>query len=187
MPVSVRALGFNNFPEVMEKSKVRRCLFGKPDHESLRKDLDIQLKNTRTEMRSTWNFDAELDKPLDGRYEWTLIKEDDYAPAYYSKGYRPTKFRKRLDLSSDSQSVSSQHVQCVTPLRTELQFEHDSEDDMQRENETTPEMVPQRQSRIDEHFVKRKGCKRRLSHSSSSSDEENSLTEERNTKLRKLE
>lgn len=164
----VRALAFSVIPQEMEKSKVKRCLFGKPDHESLRKDLDEQLRLTKTEMRSTWNFDADLDKPLDGRYEWTLVKQDDYVPMFYAKEYRRTKFRKRRDLVSDKQveSVSSQ-VPC-TPLRTEL-YDSDVEN-IKRENETTPELVSQRQSRIDEHFVKvKRSAKRKLS---SSSDED---------------
>ena len=129
-----------------EKSKVRRCLFGSPDHESLRKDLDEQLKRTRSDMTSTWNFDADTDKPLVGRYEWTLIKQDEdlSVPSYYFKGYRPTKFRKVIrERSSDS--VSSQ----VTPFVSRISLD-DSQEDLQRENETTPELRPsQRQSRID--------------------------------------
>ena len=133
-----------------EKSKVRRCLFGAPDHESLRKDLDEQLKKTKSEMVSSWNFDTESDKPLVGRYEWTLVKqeEDLSVPSYYFKGYRPTKFRKVIR-SSESDTVSSYSSQ-VTPFTSRLSGLDSEDEDIQRENETTPELRPsQRQSRID--------------------------------------
>lgn len=132
----------------MEKSKVRRCLFGKPDHDSLRKDLDEQLKATRTEMKSTWNFDSELDKPMDGRYEWTMVKQQDDVPSFYFKGYRPTKFRKVTpELSASSLSETCPSTPVVSRIN---ELENVSDLDQQRENETTPEPRPnQRQSKID--------------------------------------
>lgn len=157
-----------------EKSKVRRCLFGAPDHESLRKDLDEQLKKSYADMTSTWNFDADTDKPLVGRFEWTLIKqeEDISVPSFYFKGYRPSKFRKVIR-ESDSVTGNSYSSQ-MTPLVSARISGFDTEDtELQRENETTPELrTSQRQSRIDEFYVKTKrpACKRRLSTCSSSSD-----------------
>lgn len=154
-----------------EKNKVRRCLFGRPDHDSLRKDLDEQLRSTKCGMKSTWNFDCDSDKPLLGRYEWTLIKQEEDVPSYYFKGYRPTKFRKMVrDSECELNSVSSQ----VTPFVSRISgLETEDSEDLQRDNETTPELRPsQKQSRIDEHFVKvkRPACKRRLSACSSSSE-----------------
>ena len=145
-----------NLPTVMEKSKVRRCLFGKPDHDSLRKDLDEQLKATKTGIISKWNFDADLDKPLEGRYEWSLLSsEDDHVPMFYFKGYRPTKFRRRLDfIASDvHDSEDSSRTPC-TPFMSRLsELEEDDAETIRRENETTPELrLSQRQSRIDGKF-----------------------------------
>ena len=131
-----------------EKNKVRRCLFGRPDHDSLRKDLDEQLRSTKCGMKSTWNFDCDSDKPLLGRYEWTLIKQEEDVPSYYFKGYRPTKFRKMVrDSECELNSVSSQ----VTPFVSRISgLETEDSEDLQRDNETTPELRPsQKQSRID--------------------------------------
>ena len=143
-----------NLPTVMEKSRVRRCLFGKPDHDSLRKDLDDQLKATKNEMRNTWNFDSDEDRPLAGRYEWTLLSRDD-VPSFYCKGYRPSKFRSRSDIC-DVQESDSSLTQCtpfVSRIMSELDDEEEAEN-IRRENETTPELrTSQRQSRIDGKFL----------------------------------
>jgi hypothetical protein len=47
------------------KSKVRRCLFGPPDHERIRRDLNKALEENNTEMQSKWNFDFQKDLPLE--------------------------------------------------------------------------------------------------------------------------
>lgn len=170
------------FTENMEKAKVRRCLFGRPDHESLRKDLDEQLKQAKNDMRSSWNFDPDLDKPLDGRYEWTLLKEADHVPLFYSKEYRPTRFRKIREIKVEQEDEHLPSRVPSTPVVSSRVTDIDDESDLQRENEKTPEFNPPRQSKIDEHFVKvKQPTKRKLSMSSDDSGSED------RTKSRKIE
>ena len=46
--ISLSTFGVNNLNKMESKSSVRRCLFGKPDREEIRRDLDQMLKNTAT-------------------------------------------------------------------------------------------------------------------------------------------
>lgn len=145
-------LGVSN----MNKSKVCRCLFGMPDHTEIRRELDEQLQNMTKEWKTTWNFDPILDKPLNGRYEWS---EDNDAPEFYRKGYRRTKFAKRRDLVESpepkhSDSESEPDLEPASSVAVRLTTTNDHEDerseaiDMKRENEKTPEAQIVRQTRI---------------------------------------
>lgn len=141
----------------MNKSRVCRCLFGKPNHDEVRKDLDEQLKNISKDFKTTWNFDPDLDKPLDGRYEWSLAAD---APEFFRKGYRPTRFVRRrhtdnedaLKFGSDSEPESEGNKMSLPVER--LTGSNDSEEekinsmDLKRENEKTPEAQIVRQTRI---------------------------------------
>jgi len=139
------------------KSKVCRCLFGMPDHEEVRKDLDQELRKISKDMKSTWNFDPDMEQPLPGRYMWTLA---DDVPEFYTKGYRPTKFTKRtlVDSSVETEAQNSgSDSETETPsvaLAVERLSESESEDvkaevmDLKRENEKTPEAQIVRQTRI---------------------------------------
>lgn len=157
------------------KSSVRRCLFGVPDHEALRKDLDAQLKQTNTEMSQTWNYDFDLDKPQSGRFEWSLPDLNEYVPEFYKKGYRRTRFVRRRALlepenigaksditppSSPSSLATAARLCAGSSAESESDIEAEARD-LQRVNETTPESRPrsERQTKIDE-FMKVK--KRRL-------------------------
>ena len=151
----VRSIGkFGN----METKGVRRCLFGIPDHDELKKELQAQLKQTSTEMRNTWNFDPLLDQPLNGRFEWNIPEKDEYVPSFYTKPYRPTKFRSRRDILSDVDLKTLESSNPVSPVlsapaiaRLTAETESDVEAeaiDLKRENETTPEARVVRQTKI---------------------------------------
>lgn len=158
------------FGNKMEKKRVCRCLFGIPDHDELKKELKAQLSQTGSEMKSIWNYDPLLDQPLDGRYEWNLPEKDEYVPSFYTKGYRPTKFRsRRQDLENGEAKVNDitppaspmLTVPVISRLTPETESDVEAEAiELKRENETTPEARVVRQTRIDD-FMKVK--KRRLS------------------------
>lgn len=77
------------------KSKVRRCLFGPPDHERIRRDLDKALEENNAEMQSKWNFDFQKDSPLEGKFQWEVVEDNSYVPEFYKKGY-PVKVKRRI-------------------------------------------------------------------------------------------
>ena len=77
------------------KSKVRRCLFGPPDHERIRRGLDKALEENNTEMQSKWNFDFQKDSPLEGKFQWEVVEDNSYVPEFYKKGY-PVKVKRRI-------------------------------------------------------------------------------------------
>lgn len=158
MPVKDVLASRLGLPRNMNKGKVCRCLFGKPDHEEIRRDLDAQLKNIGKEFTSTWNYDPVLDEPLDGRYEWSETTD---APEFYTRGYRQTKFLKKRDnlaetesTSSDSDSDNEQEKRVAIRLTESNNSEDERAEalDMKRENEKTPEAKTVRQTRIPGKF-----------------------------------
>lgn len=148
-----------------EKSRVRRNLFGMPDHDVLKKELELQLKQTNMEMKSTWNFDPSLDEPMDGRFEWELIEKDEYVPECYRKGYT-SKFAKRrsdilpvIDFKDITPPSSPEHIVSVeSRLSGVTETDSDTEAEaiaLRRENETTPEArVTVRQPKINGKYSK---------------------------------
>ncbi|KAL5021514.1 hypothetical protein ScPMuIL_000669 [Solemya velum] len=81
-----------------QKPTVCRCLFGKPDHESVRESLDKELKSQRLSSKSAWNFDFDTETPLAGRYQWVVLSDSDYTPEFYRKFVEP----KRLELKNNN-------------------------------------------------------------------------------------
>lgn len=147
-------------PKMNVKMSVCRCLFGMPDHEELKRELDAQLKQANVDMKRTWNFDPTFDQPLEGRFEWTLPEKDEYVPAFYSKGYKPSKFTRRalmpeIDTKySNITPPSSPEPILTVPVIARLSAEtvSDTEADLleiRRENETTPEARVVRQPKIE--------------------------------------
>jgi len=52
-------------------SRVKRCLFGRGNHEENIKFANRELEKSRAESKNKWNFDFENERPIDGgRYEW---------------------------------------------------------------------------------------------------------------------
>jgi len=145
----------------MEKSRVSRCLFGMPDHEQLKQDLQAQLKSTGSVFKNTWNFDEDLDQALEGRFQWTEVTSSEYVPEFYRKGYRKTKFRSRLNIEPKSRvalnfdtpvttSVAlTERLSAMTSTDATSADEKAEAMDLKRENETTPEARVVRQTRID--------------------------------------
>lgn len=104
------------------KKPVRRCLFGAPDHERIRKDLDRALsdmdRSTKADMKNTWGFDLDTDSGVPGgRFEYTEVRESDYVPSFYRKGYS-TKSRRVRDRSSVSMVSAGTQVDNTTSTVT---------------------------------------------------------------------
>lgn len=162
--------------EMDNKTRVCRCLFGMPDHNQLKADLNAQLKQTNSVFKKRWNYDEDLDQAMEGRYQWSEVPATEYVPEFYRKGYRKTKFRSRLNIEPKSRvalnfdnvpitGVTSSRIPVITsPSASDEKAESM---DLQRENETTPEARVVRQTKIEE-FMKVK--KRRLDQDSSDSD-----------------
>lgn len=51
-------------------SRVKRCLFGRGNHEENIKFAKRELEKSLTESKRKWNFDFENERPMDGRFEW---------------------------------------------------------------------------------------------------------------------
>lgn len=155
----------------VQRSRARRCLFGKPDPDALRKDLDQQLSIATSCFKSTWNFNPENDEPTEGRLDWEAVPASS-VPEFYIRDYKPKLVARRRLQRSECETDSLEITTCQTPPASPERFvpvssaeesEEDRIENMRRVNETTPEarIVPAtRQSHIND-FMQVK--KRRLS------------------------
>lgn len=69
-------------PDIARLS-VRRCLFGSPDSEELRRDMQTFIQEDVQRFMDTYNFDPVQDRPLPpGNYLWEV---DNDAPEFYRR------------------------------------------------------------------------------------------------------
>nr|XP_020464482.1 cyclin-dependent kinase inhibitor 1-like [Monopterus albus] len=66
------------------REPVCRSLFGAVDHEQLRRDLKLKLKEISEQDIRRWNFNFQTDTPLPGRFQWEEIPAH-CAAAFYQK------------------------------------------------------------------------------------------------------
>lgn len=64
------------------RESVRRSLFGPVDHEQLRRDLKLKLREIAEQDSRRWNFNFQTDMPLPGRFEWEETPADCTAAFY---------------------------------------------------------------------------------------------------------
>lgn len=68
---------------VGRKEFVRRSLFGPVDHEQLRRDLKLRLKEIMDQDRRRWNFDFQSETPMSGRFQWEQVPTACAAALYH--------------------------------------------------------------------------------------------------------
>lgn len=68
---------------VGRKEFVCRSLFGPVDHEQLRKDLKLRLKEIMDQDRRRWNFDFQSETPMSGRFQWEQVPTACAAALYH--------------------------------------------------------------------------------------------------------
>ncbi|XP_060080210.1 cyclin-dependent kinase inhibitor 1-like [Ylistrum balloti] len=83
-------ININNSNKKMDVSRVRRCLFGKPDKDSLKAEVSKLYAKDCAEAKSRWNYDILNDVPEDGPLNWVQTTD---CPDFYKKGYT-SKFRR---------------------------------------------------------------------------------------------
>uniref|UniRef100_A0AAQ4P1N8 Cyclin-dependent kinase inhibitor domain-containing protein n=1 Tax=Gasterosteus aculeatus aculeatus TaxID=481459 RepID=A0AAQ4P1N8_GASAC len=66
---------------------VRRSLFGPVDHDQLRRDLALQLREMAERDSRRWNFNFQAETPLSGRFQWEEVPAD--CAAEPGEGGRP--------------------------------------------------------------------------------------------------
>jgi hypothetical protein len=103
---------------------VKRCLFGRPDPESLSQNFDKQERimdeeNAR-KFREKWSFDP-LTGPMDGgkfQYELITVDSNCYVPSFYTKGY--TSRKPKLVRSPPRSGLRIPPLRYVKPLTVDL-------------------------------------------------------------------
>ncbi|XP_076324226.1 uncharacterized protein LOC143232536 [Tachypleus tridentatus] len=56
---------------------VRRCLFGRPNHDETSRSLKYELGSIYANDSLRWNFDFREEKPLNGSWVWTEVGQND--------------------------------------------------------------------------------------------------------------
>ncbi|KAF1392543.1 hypothetical protein PFLUV_G00029120 [Perca fluviatilis] len=69
-------------PIIRRRESVCRSLFGPVDHEQLRRDLTLKLKEISERDSRRWNFNFHTETPLCGRFQWEEIPADCAAAIY---------------------------------------------------------------------------------------------------------
>ena len=60
-----------NKMDIKPTAALKKCLFGEPEHESLKSDLNQMMNDIQTNDRLRWDFDFKKGKPVPGgRLEW---------------------------------------------------------------------------------------------------------------------
>ncbi|KAF3686716.1 Cyclin-dependent kinase inhibitor 1C Cyclin-dependent kinase inhibitor p57 p57Kip2 [Channa argus] len=67
---------------IRRRESVRRSLFGPVDHDQLRRDLKLKLKEITEQDSSRWNFNFQTDMPLPGRFQWEEVPASSAAASY---------------------------------------------------------------------------------------------------------
>ncbi|XP_054472600.1 cyclin-dependent kinase inhibitor 1Ca [Anoplopoma fimbria] len=105
------------------REAVCRSLFGPVDHDQLRRDLVLKLREMEEQDCRRWNFHFQTETPLSGRFQWEEIPAD-CAPVVYQEEEEEEEEEEedRLSAGTDQEnrsSVSNTH-KCpaeVTPVR----------------------------------------------------------------------
>lgn len=67
---------------IRRRESVCRSLFGPVDHEQLRRELKLKLKEISEQDSRRWNFNFQSETPLPGRFQWEEIPTDRVATLY---------------------------------------------------------------------------------------------------------
>lgn len=71
---------------VRRRESVCRSLFGPVDHDQLRRELKLKLKEIGEQDSRRWNFNFQTETPLPGRFQWEEIPSDSAAALYQESG-----------------------------------------------------------------------------------------------------
>ncbi|XP_033739983.1 uncharacterized protein LOC117327221 [Pecten maximus] len=147
--------------KTMDVSRVRRCLFGKPDKDSLKAEVSKLYAKDCAEAKSRWNYDILNDVPEDGPLDWVETTD---CPEFYKKGYT-SKFRRVLPrvpcnslYNRDYSDDSDDELRGVSTLSDNV-LSSTSQDDLCNKsdedckNTTMPKLV---QTHMDAYLRKRK-------------------------------
>ncbi|XP_072291327.1 uncharacterized protein [Eucyclogobius newberryi] len=76
-----RLVARKTFP-LQKRTSVCRNLFGPVDHDELHQDMKDKLREISERDQERWNFNFEVNSPLDGVYEWEEVSVDE-TPVFY--------------------------------------------------------------------------------------------------------
>lgn len=108
------------------RAKPRACrnLFGKPDKGEIDRLLSSEMKRIQEQDNSRYNFDFANEKPLDGKYEWSVSDVKDipsiYRPVSVSAQVKRLPMRTTSRLAAEAEpanfALESRPVQSATEL-----------------------------------------------------------------------
>ena len=108
-------------------TKVKRCLFGEPDHTQVRAELVRQMAAIAQQDTDRWNFDFVNGKPLDGQYSWELIAPCTEAvtrsSAIKTPESSPTRSDGECDVMSSPEVIARLQPAVESPVEAETALE----------------------------------------------------------------
>lgn len=121
--------------DIRRKESVCRCLFGPVNHEQVRQELKLKLKEIVEQDSRRWNFDFQSETPLPGRYQWEEIPTICAAALYHDSTQPRDVCSSNTDSRSDhDESSGADQENCssisntrkcpaeVTPVRRKRTF-----------------------------------------------------------------
>ncbi|XP_049456442.1 cyclin-dependent kinase inhibitor 1Ca [Epinephelus fuscoguttatus] len=147
---------------IRRKESVCRSLFGPVDHEQLRRDLKLKMKEITEQDSRRWNFNFQAETPLPGRFQWEWEEMPaDRAAAVYQESAQikgdvcPSHTEEEDRLSEREEGAGTDQENCssisntrkrpaeVTPVR-------------RKRTRSKPAAKPSNNARITDFFAKRR-------------------------------
>ncbi|MEQ2274002.1 hypothetical protein XENORESO_012338 [Xenotaenia resolanae] len=144
---------------IRSRESVCRNLFGPVDHDQVRQDVQLKLKEIMEQDSQHWNFNFQSGIPQLGRFQWEEIPTD-CAASYYQESPKPMADVNSLK-TEDSGRVSNNDEHLGTNQENCLSVSNT----LKRANEMTPvwrkrsvskAAVKSNNARITDYFTKRR-------------------------------
>ncbi|KIH54468.1 Cyclin-dependent kinase inhibitor [Ancylostoma duodenale] len=114
-----------------KKSRVKRCLFGRPDQHEVEKWLAETSEKQLKESREKWSYDFELDVPVSGDVEYEAVPVNRVPSLYKSCTIQGKKTRRVAEFDPNIPSASVEEEKFVQetnhhrPLTRSCTKQHD--------------------------------------------------------------
>lgn len=104
-------------PTDLDRSRVKRALFGPVDHEENRRFVEQELARGQLEMKAKYNYDFSNDQPLEGRWKWETFVPQPNVPIEGAKSVAESSVSELKDEQKEN-SLSVNVTATATPTIT---------------------------------------------------------------------
>ncbi|XP_012709628.3 cyclin-dependent kinase inhibitor 1Ca [Fundulus heteroclitus] len=137
---------------IRSRESVCRSLFGPVDHDQLRQDLQLQLKEIMEQDSRRWNFNFQHETPQLGRFQWEEIPAD-RAASFYQESRQPT-VGTNSPKAEDDQHIGPNQENCLS-MSNALKRPAEMKPVLRKRSLSKP-AVKSNNARITDYFTKRR-------------------------------